>query len=87
MELCDIQIKHLKNAKRNNQLVIVDFDSNGEKCLVFLVEDSKSPQVPGYPAESLSYFDTVRDAREAIVEKYKQLNYFPKHKTFEGTFS
>jgi len=85
MELKDITIEHLKNRPR--QIIIVDFDNNKGHCLTFLVSDCEKPQVPGYPAIGLTYFNSVKDARKAIEDKYKVLNYYPKNKKHEGTFT
>ena len=83
MELKDVTSDYIKFGK---QFVIVDFKNNGGKCLTFLVSDVAHPQVPGYPACSLSYFDTVLEARDAIFKKYNEIG-FPKNNCYLGSFS
>ena len=82
MELSDITSEHIKSGK---QIVIVNFNNNGKMCLTFLVTDCKEPQVPGHPACALSYFDTVKEARQSIVKKYNEIGY-PKNDCYLGTF-
>jgi uncharacterized UPF0146 family protein len=81
MELENIKKEHLENRNNENggQIVIVDFDNNKKKCLTFLVDDIEKPNVPGFPAVSLSYFNTVAKARKEIIKKYRELNYNPKN--------
>lgn len=84
MEISDVTVAHLKD--RPGQIVMVDFNNDGGRCLTFLVDDVEHPQVPGYPAVSLSYFNSVKDARLAIVDKYNELGYWPKNNCFRNAF-
>lgn len=71
MELNDLKIDDLKNK----QIVIVELTHH---VLTFLVKDIEHPQVPGYPACSLSYYDNIDLAKDAIYKKYRELDFFPK---------
>ncbi len=66
--------------KRKNRLAIVQFDN--EKCLVFLVEDKAEPEVPGYPALGIEYFDSHKEAAEAVHKCYERLGYTPDNAEF-----
>jgi len=61
---------------RNKKIVIVKLSYNN--FLTFLVTDTQNPQVPGFPACSLSYFKTHKEAQLAIESLYKKVNYRPK---------
>lgn len=78
MELKDITKETLQTySYRKNKIVIVKFPEG--HCLTFLVEDIKKPQVPGYPANGLTYFDSVEEAIKAIHDLYNSLDYTPKY--------
>ena len=83
MELQDVTSEMIKSG---TQIVIVDFDNNGKECLTFLVTDCAKPEVPGYPARSLTYYNTVKEAREDIIKKYEEVGY-PKNDCYKGTFT
>lgn len=75
MELNELTLNDLKEK----QIVVVEFAE--KHCLTFLVNDCKNPQVPGFPACSLSYYDNLEEARINIRKIYKKLNYKPKNNT------
>ena len=78
------RIKSIKDLTKseleslNKQMVIVEFNDN-DHVLIFLVDDVEHPKCPGYPACCLDYFPNAAEARKAIEETYKNLNYWPKH--------
>ena len=85
LELSDVSREMLENPDWDERyearkIVIVRF-SNG-RCLTFLVTDTKTPQVPGYPAHSLSFFDSHQQAVEAVKQKLKEIDYMPKHQDY-----
>lgn len=76
-KLSELKLEDFKYYwNRKNRLAIVEFDT--KKCLVFFVEDSKKPQIPGYPATGVEYFDSHKLAVKSVKETYEKLNYTPE---------
>ena len=73
MKLQDLTKKLLDKK----QIVVVEFKD--KRCLTFLVTDCEHLNVPGYPAQSLSRYSHIIEAREAIKRIYKKFNYQPKN--------
>ena len=82
MELVEVTKEMLERGKK---IVIVKFSKTN--CLTFLVDDVAMPQVPGYPACSLSYFKSAQKAVIAIGEKYEEVLYTPKHPQYGYFYS
>jgi len=80
MEITDLT----KSILRNKQLVIVEFKD--KYYLTFLVRDVENPQVPGFPACGLTYFESYKKAQDAIIDKYKELNYYPINKGYKSIY-
>jgi len=80
MDLDNLRLTNLvsRNNGKGGKIVVVDFNKNGGRCLTFLVNDTDPTEVPGYPAQSLSYLDSVEEARTAIKIKYNSLEYEPR---------
>lgn len=73
MNLNNITAEDLKNHR------IVPVMWGPEHGLLFLVQDTDTPQVPGYPPRSLEYVDFgLAHAYKVIEAKYKQFDYWPK---------
>ena len=73
----------IKGLVSGKQFVIVKFEipTHNNEALVFLVDDTEKPQVPGFPARACEYYRTVEEARKVILEFYNTFG-FPKNKGY-----
>ena len=83
-KLDDLIPEDMYYHRRRNKLVVVKLQEN--QFLVFLVEDVEKPSVPGYPACSIEYFSSHKEALEKINQIYEKFNYKPNYPA-EGFYS
>lgn len=81
MELNDVTSEMIKTG---TQIVVVELEEHN--YLTFLVTDCENPQVPGYPARSLTYFETLESARLAIKSLYEKIGSPKHHLAFDSVF-
>lgn len=85
MELKDVTREMLLNKEwdeRHNERKIAIVKLAEGNFLTFLVSDVERPEVPGFPATSLSYFASHTDAVEAVKSKLASLGVTPKYQEF-----
>ena len=75
-KISDIELNDLKEyANRKNQVVVVELGK--DNFLTFLVVDCEKPKIPGYPATSIEYFKSHKEAEKEIEKLYQSLQYVP----------
>jgi hypothetical protein len=77
MESKDLTLKDFIGNPDNKKIVIVKHAENNFSH--FLVIDSEKPQIPGFPACCLTYYNSKKEALEAMEEIYKKVGYKPKY--------